>query len=163
MNPKVLFVILGLLIVLCVLCTGLSVAREMGFGPGQEGPAATPAWAEAIGDRLRHKLNAEDVSAALPPDCRTQLQQGAFVLSPGEGCLLVIGASSAPVRTLTLRLAQGDGAYVLMTPNEDNRLTEEITLKSDRLDTEVQVFGRGGTLEVQCQDVLGTDCMIEVR
>lgn len=161
MSPKAFFAILGLLAAVYALGAGVGVAREL--GSGREEPAAVPAWAGAFDDVLKQGLGAGDVSAAMPSDCWMQLQEGVFTIVQEDACLLVIGASSAPVRTLTLRLAQGNAVLVRLDSNEDNRLTEEIILEGDRLEAEVQVFGKGGTLEIRCQAAPGSECVIETR
>ena len=79
--------------------------------------------------------------------------------------MLLVKSSSASVRTLSLRLAQGNSAHVRMDPVEEDRLTTEQTLgDGHRREADVQIFGEGGILEIRCLDGgPGAACRLEVN
>jgi hypothetical protein len=168
MDPKTLFAILGLLIVLCLLCTCLGTIRELDvdipeLGLDSDETAATPPWGKSLSTKLQRRLSVEDVSDARPSGCREQLEQKVFVLAPEDTCTLTFGSSFEPVRTLPLRLTEGGFAEVVVDPNEDDRLTARQTLGGGRREFEVQVFKEGGTVVIQCLGESVDDCRLRVE
>lgn len=163
MNTKVLVALLAILAVLFVV--------GIGAGAGQDdGQAAdlNPGFAEALGDLLvrEQRLEADDVVAASPSACRQQLQQGVFQIPTGVVCTLVIGDSSAAVRTLPLDLRQGVTAVAVLQPaaGSDSSFTIRHTLQGNERQAEIQVFQEGGTLLVACVNSGATPaCLIEAQ
>jgi hypothetical protein len=159
MRSRLFFVILVLLILCCALSTGLSVVRDFSTGEPEEIP---PAWLETPGRLLDRRLEVEDVSAAFPGDCRQQLQQGVFVLSDEESCILIVDEASAfsSARRLTLYLEQGGPATVRVEHYSEDRLTSEEQLGGSG--TTVKVFREGGAIEIGCASGEGVECRIVV-
>lgn len=146
MNPKVFFVIIGLLVLFFI--GGAAVGLTGGLG--DDGAAATPAWGETIRDKLAQPLDREDVRTAFPPECREQLAEGVLELPAGGSCTFVISEARAQVRTLTLVLAVGTAVQVQFDPREEGRLTAKETLNGAGEEAEIDIFSEGGTLTVAC-------------
>lgn len=159
MKPKVLFIILGVLVVLFLVGTGLNVGKSLGSEPD---PAATPAWGESVRGFLEQSLDADDVQIAFPNACRAQLARGVFELQEGDGCELLIAEAATNLRALTLDLTGGVAATVAMDPASDERLPSEENLDADAGETEVKVsiFKEGGTLTITCDE--GDPCRLAV-
>ena len=143
MEKKTFFAILGLLVFLCLLCSGLGILRGT---LNTNGDVNIP---PSLDGRLTQQLNIADIDNAKPSTCENQLQQGIFVLEEGESCRLTIKPSNLPVRALSLQVTQGDSVRVTTDPKEENRLTAEQTLSGGKR-TKAQIFQEGGTLEIEC-------------
>jgi hypothetical protein len=159
MKPKVLLIILGVLVVLFLVGTGLNVGRAL----DEDGePASTPAWGDTVRGLLEQPLDVDDVKIAFPSACRQQLQAGAFEL-PAEGqCEMVITEAGTNLRVLSLELAEGAGADVTMDPASEDRLATDARLNAGRGETAVTVsiFKEGGTLRIACAG--GAACRLVV-
>ena len=159
MNPKVLFVILVLLIILFV--AGIGVGSTQADRP----TAQTPPWVERLSDLLVSKqaLRAEDIDAAIPPECGQQLEAGEFVIPAGQTCWLTVKPSRANVRTLTLTLEQGTAAAIRLEPNGENQLTNKKTLSSPGAEMKLSIMKEGGTLQVGCVGLAGSPCRLRAE
>ena len=160
MSPKTMFIILGVLVVLFV------AGVVMGVGQGDKEPQAlSPAWLASLGSTLfkEQQLKVEDLLPATTPACRNQFAAGLFTLNAGASCNLYFDQSNAPVRQVSLRLAQGSSATVTFVPYDDNQITThyEMTQESEKACKTVSAYQKGGWLAVQCTS-LGTACQLEV-
>ena len=159
MNPKVLFVILVLLIILFVV--GVGVGSTQADRPTGQ----TPSWVERLSKLLVSKqaLKAEDIDVSIPPECGQQLQAGEFIIPAGQTCWLTIKPSRANVRTLTLRLEQGTAAAIRLEPNGEDQLTNKKTLSSPGDEMRLSIMKEGGTLQVGCLGIGGSPCRLRVK
>jgi hypothetical protein len=152
MNPKVFFVIVGLLIVLTVVGIGAGALQ----GGDDPAPLATPAWGDGIREALEQPLSSDDVQTAFPSQCRNQLEQGTFLLVQGGRCTLIIRQSRANVRTLTLVLTEGTGVTVEINPAGEGRFKSTQTLETggnmsqDAGEVKLSIFREGGAVEIRC-------------
>jgi len=168
MDPKTLFAILGLLIVLCILCSCLGALRELNveipeLGIGDEETISTPAWGKSLNSMLQRRLEPEEVETARPLNCLEQFRRGAFELAQENSCTLTIEATYAPVRTLSLHLTEGHLARVTVDPNEEDKPTVRRTLGDEHDEFEAQIFKEGGAIEVRCLEGPGGDCRLEIQ
>ena len=91
-----------------------------------------------------------------PSQCRTQLEQGTFLLLQGGRCTLIIRQSRANVRTLTLALTEGTRATVEVNPAGEGRFKSTQTLETggnvsqDESEAELSIFREGGAVEIRC-------------
>ena len=157
MKPKVLFIILGVLVVLFLIGTGLNVSRA-----ADAQSASIPAWGDAVRGLLEQPLDADDVKIAFPSVCRDQLQQGAFELPAGGQCEMVIAEARTNLRALSLELTGGAGANVTMDPAGEDRLTarESLNANTGKTAVTISIFKEGGTLTIACAG--GAACRLAV-
>jgi hypothetical protein len=160
MKPKVLFIILGLLVVCFLVGTGMNVSQSLG---SQTEPFSMPAWGDTVRGWLEQPLRTEDVETALPPACGQQLRNGTFQLGQGSRCELIIAEASTNLRALSLELTEGVAATVVMDPTSDDRLTSTTALNARTGETTVRVsiFKEGGTLTILCNQ--GNPCRLAVK
>lgn len=161
MKPRLFFVILVLLILCCALGTVLGAVQDFSAGEPGEIP---PEWLETSGQLLDRRLDVEDVSTTFPGNCRGQLQQGVFVLSGEESCVLIVDEASAfsSARRLTLRLQQGGPATVRVEHYAEDRLTAEEELSAADPEATVNLFREGGAIEIGCASGEEAECRIVV-
>ena len=154
MNPKVVIVLLVIVIVLFALAVGVGARQPEGAVS-----AGGPDWLQSLGGWLgaRQALPDEDVSGAvgLCPD----VLHTSFGLPAGMSCTWFIKDSSAPVRTLSLKLAAGD-ARVVFDPYGEGEMTLKQDLAGDRRTMSVPVTKAGGQLGLVC---LAGSCQFEVK
>lgn len=117
MNPKALFIILTMLIMLFALIVVWGDTRAE-----PKMPTLPPPWIESLGSRFSEPLGVDDLKLTTPGDCRRQFVQGTFRLQTGVTCRLFVKDSSARQRTLTLRFASGPGASVAVDHASEARL-----------------------------------------
>jgi hypothetical protein len=157
MNTKALVVVLILLFVLYIASAGLSFTR-----PAEATIGDSPVWLQALGDRVaqRQNLETDDISAAIPPDCKTALQGKALQLDVGAACTFIIKEARAPLRSLRLQADGASAVQVVFEPFDEQHLTAKKTLQGERNRMDVQIFAEGGQLSVAC---LLVACRVEVR
>jgi hypothetical protein len=167
MQPKVLIVVLVVLAVL--LAAAIAVGGAGDRSQGGTLKDAVGAWAVRVLGKTHKEqaLSAQDVQAAFPEACRQQLAGGAFVLPEGSACTLTIGRSSAPVRTLSLRLAQGTsaGVHLELFGKEQLKADQELKQGQDGDTIDAQFLEDGGTLTLRCTNGgagPGSACRLEV-
>ena len=159
MSPKTLFVILGVLGVLFI------VGVVLGVGQSSKAPQdLSPAWLASLGSALfkEQQLKADDLLPATPPACRDQFAAGLFALNAGGSCNLYVNPSNAPVRQVSLRLAQGSSAQVTFVPYDDNQINThfEMTPEGGKNCKTVSAYQKGGWLAMQCTSLAA--CQLEV-
>ena len=161
MNPKLAIALLVILLLLFIVGLGA------GIGQDDEAPADLDAgWLESLGTLIggNQALAAEDLTPSTPAACRQQFEQGVFQLQPGTACLLVIGESSDPIRTLALRLRQGSAAEVQMVQNGDGGISADQILDAGDFDFEAQFLEEGGAVQVQCLNSGSTAaCLLDLN
>lgn len=157
MNPKLFFVLVGLLVLIFVIGTSAGLIKTA----DQKGTFTLPDWGDRIQRSLEKPLKASDVRTAFPPECRDLLQRGRYDLPEGKTCTILVEASKANVRTVTLALEQGNNAEVVLAPRGEGRLTARQTLDAAGDETGIDVFKEGGTLEITCTG--DADCRLTAR
>lgn len=149
MNSKLLFIILGLLVGLFFLTTGLGLSTDDGSVGG---------LAETVVEMVRglradtEPLRSSDLAATTPSDCRNQLNQRQLTLMEGESCRFDIERTSDPVRTLKLCLRPGGEAEVSMRLDGEHgtELTQKLSTQDSKRELELQFPSSGGRLTVTC-------------
>lgn len=161
MTPKGFAALLALLGLLFVCSLGVGLTRPQG---AEADPV--PPFVEALAALLGSDrgLRVEEIEGAAPPACLQQFEQGALVLPERVTCTFAVGASSAQVRTLPLRLTAGTSAGALAEPAGNTGLTARHVLDGTRPTADVQLFREGGTLRIVCITA-GRDraCRLELR
>jgi len=161
MNPKVLIVIVVLLVALLAVGVGMGATR-------QEEPLSgePPPFVERLGKLFirEQPIEASDVLASSPANCREQLEQGEFTILEGSVCTLVIGSSKDKARVLALELTQGGQVEITLDPNGDKALKSRQTLDATERELTLRFFEEGGVLEVACREGgTGGACRLTAR
>jgi hypothetical protein len=170
MNPRVLILLIGLIVVLFAVGVALGAT-----GQGGPVPDSAPAVLEGLGGFLgvNAPLSSGDVDdATCPPGWRQLLQgRGPLTLTglAGGTCVLEIAPSSTPIRTLALALERGSSDVLVRYESAGERVLEmEQTLSLEADDPQaapndtikLQFLKEGGTLGLACR---GTRCELVTR
>ncbi len=143
------------------LLLALFVAAVL-LGWGQRGDAEyldphDVAWAEWLDTLLvrRQALTAVETSGACEDGDGAR-----FRLRPGERCAVLVKASDIPVREARLELTAG--TRVEVTLSQSFSVPEKRFLTAEEPSHKLDVFERGGQLELQCGPT-GADCVVFLR
>lgn len=164
MSPKLLLIILGVLVVLFFVSTGWGLSSD----DQSVGGAAEAVVNMVRGLQSTEPLSPDDVIGAEPANCRDQLRQNQFNLGQGQSCQLDVGEASVPVRTLTLRLQQGNQVDLRMIAGGGNGMDQTETLPIDNDDDprriELQFVQEGSQLVFTCTSGAGPQnrCVLNV-
>jgi hypothetical protein len=160
MNAKVLFILLGAIVILFAIVVVWGNWR--GVPDEIEFP---PAWAQSLAGRAAEPLDVDDLKLTTNTGCREQMRAGTFRLSPGVQCVLFVDEARAPTRTLTLAHQQGPQIEVHVDHVSDSRFdgSTELNSSAKRDTVDVYVFSEGGTITIPCPaGVTSLGCVIGV-
>lgn len=101
-----------------------------------------------------------DLAKSTSSRCRQQFEQRSFILPAGNSCVLVIGESSRPVRSLQLSLIQGIAAQVAFAQNGVGGLQVEQFLQGNQRNFTIQFFQEGGEVQIIC---LNSPCRVDLK
>ncbi|MCI0394459.1 MAG: hypothetical protein L0332_21080 [Chloroflexi bacterium] len=148
MNPKLLVALVVLIVVFFCVGTGLGLAQD------DESATDLNALVENLGNLLGkgQGVEAEDLDPDTPAVCRQQFEQALFLLPSGNACTLIIGDSSANIRTLSLQLRQGRSVRILLVQNGENGIAAEQFLQGSRPELDLQFPEEGGAAQISCAD-----------
>ena len=157
MSPKQFILLLAIM--------GICFFGSLGLGIFQADGAIgdlRPGLVEGLGNLLGgpQPVTADDLDKSTPSSCRQQFEQGSFILPAGNSCVLVVGESSRPVRSLQLSLIQGIAAQAAFVQNGDNGLQIEQLLQSNQRNFTIQFLQEGGAVQVIC---LNSPCRVDLR
>ncbi|HLH61561.1 MAG TPA: hypothetical protein VKV20_07745 [Ktedonobacteraceae bacterium] len=157
-STKVFIVVLFLIGILFI------VGINIGAAHSDDTAFSTPGWVNSLGGTLARTqpLKLSDLS----PVAGNCLQQGTFVILPGNTCTFGISQSSFTSRVVTLQLVQGTPALVTLT--QEQSLTVQETLSSSKVmtDANMKVYpGKAhGMLAIQCLGASGGPaCMLQLK
>jgi hypothetical protein len=148
MNLKVFIVVLAVVLILFVVVVGLTAAQ------GRDQPTElTPGWIKTMGNTIfnRKPLSSEDVVRARPSACRKQLEEGEFVLFPGQSCEFEVRETSSflpSVRSLSVQLTHGIRVDGKIEGAGD--VVVNVRLNGDRTEWDFDIHKGDGRLILVC-------------
>ena len=162
MNPKLLFALVILIVVLAVAAIifgvsgGSSSPLDFKFG-GLDQIAA--------GLVPDVKLKAADIGSAIPAGCLDLVQKGSLVMQAGQSCVFSVKSSGAASRALELVLAQGSGLRVetrLVAAADGSQMQVKKNLHQNEF-FQLQFLKEGGTVILWCEGGVGTECSVTAK
>ncbi len=159
--PNSTKIFIGVLFLIGIL---FIIGINIGAAHSDDTTFSTPGWVNSLGGTVAHAqpLKITDLS----PVSGSCLQQGSFVILPGNTCTFAISKSSFTQRVVTLQLVQGASAMVTLTQEQALPVQESLSGVGAMTSAEMKVFpGKAhGMLAIQCLNTVGAPaCLFQLK